>query len=560
MRKSEKFRSPSERGAAVALRTGALAITALLMASTSALAIESGSGEASGATAASNSVLPEITVTAQFRTQNLQNTPIAITAINSQMMENRSETSIYQVSMQAPNVTLKPQGAAFGASLVASIRGVGQYDFNPALEPGVGMYVDDVYYATLTGSIFDLLDLDRVEILRGPQGTLAGRNSIGGAVKLYSKKPGEGDSYVSATYGSRHRLDFRGSADFKINDQLGARISGVSKSQDGYITRYDYGCMHPGGGVPALLGSKSNCVINRESNVNYDGVRGMLRWENNSGVDFTLIGDYTRDDRNAAGSVLTYANFPTSTANPILAQVQANNIDPYSPDPYASLPAGAVVDGSTLAPGNPIPYDSRFICGKYCNYASYRSPADSQLSNIPGTNLYSVSKVPANVESDRLRYTGWGVSGHLNWDLGDGMKLTSISAYRAYRELFSNDDDGSPLTGSLGRGNLSFWSFSQEVRLNGQFMDDKLEYTVGGFYMKQKSVYATVQDLRYAGLFPFQGDDPVKAQSKAGFVHATYHVTDKLAVTGGLRYTDNSKSYTFVRLIWMVLRTHFSVR
>src|SRR3569623_1258717 len=109
--------------------------------------------------------------------------------VNAVMLERRGQTSIDQVANQAPNVSLKPTGAAFGPSLAASIRGVGQYDFNPALEPGVGLYVDDVYYATLTGSLFDLLDLDRVDILRGPQGTLAGRNSIGGAIKLYSQRP-----------------------------------------------------------------------------------------------------------------------------------------------------------------------------------------------------------------------------------------------------------------------------------------------------------------------------------------------------------------------------------
>src|SRR5690606_24600381 len=130
-----------------------------------------------------------IVVTAQFREQNLQDTPLAITAVNAEMLEARSQTNISQVAAQAPSVTLKPQGTAFGPSMTASIRGIGQYDFNPALEPGVGLYIDDVYYATLTGSMFDLLDLDRVEILRGPQGTLAGRNSIGGAVKLYSQRP-----------------------------------------------------------------------------------------------------------------------------------------------------------------------------------------------------------------------------------------------------------------------------------------------------------------------------------------------------------------------------------
>src|SRR6185503_17809461 len=118
-----------------------------------------------------SNLLQEVVVTAQFREENLQDTPIEIAA-------------------QAPNVTLKPGGQAFGPSMVAFIRGVGQTDFIFALEPGVGIYVDDVYYSTLTGSLLDLMDLERVEVLRGPQGTLAGRNSIVGAIKLYSKQPG----------------------------------------------------------------------------------------------------------------------------------------------------------------------------------------------------------------------------------------------------------------------------------------------------------------------------------------------------------------------------------
>ncbi len=140
-----------------------------------------------------------IIVTAQFRRQNLQDTPLAITAVSGAMLEARSETNIADVTNQAPSVTLKPNSASYGSSLVANIRGIGQFDFHPALEPGVGIYVDDVYYPTLTGSILDLLDLDRVEILRGPQGTLAGKNSIGGAVKLYSKKPeGSNTGYAAA--------------------------------------------------------------------------------------------------------------------------------------------------------------------------------------------------------------------------------------------------------------------------------------------------------------------------------------------------------------------------
>ncbi len=98
-------------------------------------------------------------------------TPIAITAVNAEMLEQRSQTSIYELTAQAPNVQLAPQGQANGSGIIAFIRGVGQTDFNFALEPGVGIYIDDVYYPTSTGSLVDLLDLERVEVLRGPQGT-----------------------------------------------------------------------------------------------------------------------------------------------------------------------------------------------------------------------------------------------------------------------------------------------------------------------------------------------------------------------------------------------------
>src|SRR5690606_32300891 len=136
-----------------------------------ALATMSGTALAQGA-------IEEVIVTAEFRQANVQDTPIAITAVTSSMMEARSQTNVFEIAAQAPNVTLKPAGAGIGPAMIAFIRGIGQTDFNYALEPGVGVYVDDVYYPTLTGTLLDLLDLDRVEVLRGPQGTLAGKNSV----------------------------------------------------------------------------------------------------------------------------------------------------------------------------------------------------------------------------------------------------------------------------------------------------------------------------------------------------------------------------------------------
>jgi iron complex outermembrane receptor protein len=465
--------------------------------------------------AANANGVEEIIVTAQFRQQNLQKTPLAITAISGAMLEARSQTNIAQVANQAPSVTLKPQGAAFGPSLLASIRGVGQYDFNPALEPGVGLYVDDVYYATLTGSVLDLLDLDRVEVLRGPQGTLAGRNSIGGAIKLYSKKPtGDGTGYVSATYGSRNRVDIRASADLKIADDLFLRLAGVAKKQGGYIKRLDFGCVYPAGasainpagGIPRLRPSGSDCLLAKDGDVDYNAVRAQIRYAPSSEFEINLIGDYTHDDRKSAGSVLRYANFvPTRPGIDI--------------NPYSAA----------------IPYDSRFICGKYCNYASFQSAADTGYA--------------FNAQPDRATFKGYGFSGSIDWSLAEKMQLKSITAYRHYTTQFGNDDDVSPLAHSLGYSDLSFYQFSQEVRLNGSIGNkDAIEYTVGGFYFKQKSVYSTLQDLRYAGLTPIVGHDPVPADSKAVFAQFVGHVTDQLTLTGGIRYTKDKKTYTYSRL------------
>jgi iron complex outermembrane receptor protein len=127
------------------------------------------------------------------------------------------------------------------------------------------------------------------------------------------------------------------------------------------------------------------------------------------------------------------------------------------------------------------------------------------------------------------------------------MQLTSITAYRAYRSLFSNDNDASPLSHSLGYGPLTFRFFSQEVRLSGSFgANREIQYTLGGYYSDQKSVYKSFQDLRYSAL-RFEQNDPVKADSKAVFAQIAWTPLPRLTLNGGLRYTEESKTYTYVR-------------
>ncbi|MBK8630504.1 MAG: TonB-dependent receptor [Sphingomonadales bacterium] len=436
----------------------------------------------------------EIVVTAQFREQNLQDTPLSITAVDSALLESRNQTDLSQIAAQAPNVTLNAMGGAYGSSLGASIRGIGQFDFNPAYEPGVGMYVDDVYYATLTGGIFDLLDLERVEVLRGPQGTLTGRNSIGGAIKLFSKKPSQENSgSVEAVYGSRNRVDLRASANFALSENLAARISGVYKRQEGYVDQVDYGCANPGNpeGITGFPSSGSNCVMEKLGEKNYSGVRGALRY-NNDTVDFTLAADYTHEDRSNAAEVVTQTIAATANA----------------------------------------------YCGKFCTYASFYLPAGGQV----GQGYF----MPNQTEFD-----GWGVSGNLTINFSDSLNLQSITAYRHYRQKWGTDDDFSPFAGrgAGGYNDLRFKFFSQELRLNGK-VGDMVDFTLGAFYSDQRSVYFTRQDIRYIapGLnFQFLGNDPVNADSKAVFASVFVRPTEALTLTGGLRFTDEHKDYTFVR-------------
>jgi iron complex outermembrane receptor protein len=499
----------------VAARTClAIGASAIALAGSPALAQDEGSADA-GDQARSN----EIVVTAQFREQRLQDTPIAITAVNAEMLEARSQTNISEITAQAPSVTLKPQGAAFGPSLGASIRGVGQYDFNPALEPGVGLYVDDVYYATLTGAIFDLLDVDRVEVLRGPQGTLAGKNSIGGAVKLYSKRPtGDNSGYISGTYGSRNRIDLRGSADFGFTDELAMRLAGVAKKQEGYVDRLDFGCVNPPGSAlnPAVGGvqptqTTGNCRVARDGEVDYLAGRAQLRYQPSDRVDINIIGDYTHDDRNTAAGVLLFADNPT---NPNIR-------------------------GNATA----VPYDSRFICGPYCNYGSFFSPAGAwQTPPVAGYPLLETRG------DGRTKFKGWGLSGQIDVDLTDDLQLQSITSYRQYDLRFTNDDDYSPLSIGNGLSELDYWGFTQELRLNGRLFDGAVNWTLGAFYLDQRSTYATFQDIRYAPIpLQFQGDDPVNADTKAVFGAVSWEIVEDLTFNGGLRYTEEHKDYTFSR-------------
>src|SRR5690606_9331649 len=252
--------------------------------------------------------------------QNVQDVPLSISAISGELIEERSQTTLTDITAQMPNLLLQRNPAGQGNSIRVFIRGVGQSDQSPSVEPGVGTYIDDIYYGTVLASAFDLTDLERIEVLRGPQGTLSGMNTLGGAIKLYSRKPeGEG-GYVGATLGTMGRRDVKASADFAVvPDAVFARITRVTGHRDGHVTRHDYAgpnpndpyvqpgtsLISPGQAALPSLASTGDCKLGELGNQQMYAIRGSVRIApTGSPLEINISGDYTKDNSETQASVL----------------------------------------------------------------------------------------------------------------------------------------------------------------------------------------------------------------------------------------------------------------
>jgi len=462
-------------------------------ASVVAMALLSMAGTASAQTAdeGRNDDVADIIVTAQFKNQSIQDAPLAITAVDAALMESRSQTNIEQLAQRAPGVQFSAGGQGGGAQTAAvTIRGIGQNDFQFPNEPGVGVYIDDVYYGISFGSTFDLVDLDRVEILRGPQGTLSGKNSIGGSIKLFSRAPGDDpDAYIEGTYGSFNRVQLKAATNITLaQNKLYARLTGVARHVDGYLKRLDYGCVT---GVKAPGGTFADpgqgCVIGTEGGQEIYALRGTLRWLASDAIENNLIVDFSED---------------RSESSPAKAII---------------LP---VIDGRNYITG---PRD-------YTNYATYTGHTDT----------------PNQFTNPAISHTrGWGVSNTLDMQLTDALTLKSITAYRFARGQSAWDGDNSPESISQQLIFFKHRQFTQELRLSAA-IGDLADVVLGGYYYDAKSRQGGRIDIEAAGL-DFRSDDPFDQTSKSGFVHAVVHPTQNLNITGGLRYTAEKKYYTFSR-------------
>ena len=482
--------------------------------------------------------IEEVVVTAEFREANVQDVPLSITAVDAFMMEARNQTNIFEVGAQAPNVTLNPTNVEGGPAMLAFIRGVGQTDFNYALEPGVGFYVDEVYYPTLTGTLVQLLDLDRVEILRGPQGTLAGRNSIGGSIKLFSRRPGEGGGRMDLTVGELDRLDFSGAMDFTlIEDKLFARVTGVSRSRDGHVRRLDYGCMHPDSGVPTVLtGDINGCKLGTEGGIDAKAGRLSLLWVVNEGLEVNLVYDRNKEDSEAAAGTMLQVN------------EQLNRGNGAGSGTFMLAPAATGNFVETIDGQNRIYYDNRFVThGEYREDQRVNSPYVSYSTYLdpnPATDTrpYSPGSVPPVNQLDQQ-----GVAGIVDWQINPDLSLKSISAWREYDAGWAYDGDVSPIQGELLFQRLEHEQWSQELRLSGLAFDGLMDYTLGFFHFDQDGTLEARVNLYYAQLNFIHGPDPTPSDSTAFFAHTSLHLNENTNLALGLRHSRDEKDYVYYR-------------
>ena len=420
----------------------------------------------------------EIIVTAQRREQNLQEVPIAISAVGEKFLERRNITSLEQMGSIAPNVKIE-RGSSSSTVTQVVIRGATTLNPSMSWEPAVGMYMDGVYLGKAQGGFFDVADIERVEVLRGPQGTLYGRNTLAGAVNIITKKPsGELGGKAQVSVGNYDYHQARATIDLPSFGDFAVKLSGQITKRDGF---YDV-VPNP---VPAAVAA-SNADISDLDSVNSKS--GLIQVQYNPGNGF--VADYAFD----------YSKV---------------NQRPQWNQPY-SVDAGNIFDPTSPA------YN---LGGLYFPYEKYVSK-DYRKDASVNTNTF-----------ERVRVYGHNLT--LRYDAGDIGELKSITAYRdvAFDDLL--DLDGSPLPLAQSGRDSDYRFFSQELQLAGS--QGSFDYVVGLFFSSDKASTLNPQTF-FGGGAQYDSRFSGKTKSYAAFTQVDYHATDALTFTAGLRYTHEKKT------------------
>ena len=463
----------------------------------------------------SSALLEEIVVTARKREENLQDAPIAVSAFTGDALDFRGVTEIGKLDQFVPNLVLNESTTYSNVSNAAVyIRGIGQNDFTPVIDPGVGIYVDGVYLGRSVGAVLDIVDVDRIEVLRGPQGTLFGRNTIGGAISLSSKKPGEEfGGKVDVKYGTDDRFNVRGTVNIPFGDKFFARLSAATFMQDGYVTRVVDG---------KDLGDQDVVAL-----------RGVLRWLPNNNLDINWSVDYSRERENGNPFVLT--------------GIQPLNVGILTGG-GPSMTLAATTLAAQLATGGP----PSVLGGEFFNvlhpsgfpfqFLACFSPQNANNPVCFNQQYIDNGDKKLNYSSDPSyqKLDVWGTGLTVDWQINEKLKVKSISSMRGFEGDFEGDQDGSPIRVSYLIDIYQHEQFSQELQLLGTSFADRLDWIVGGYYFEEDG--KNINPVRFSQVY-LQSGGHYDADSWALFAQGTWHFTDQLDLTFGLRYTEDTRDY-----------------
>ena len=497
-----------------------------------------------------------IIVRAQGREQALSDVPVAVSAVSGEMLEKSGVADIRDLNQVAPSLLVSSTGNEANGS--ARIRGIGTVGDNPGLESSVAVFVDGVYRSRSGNAMAELGPLDRVEILRGPQGTLGGRNSSAGLINIYTAPPEfEFSGYGAFTYGNYDAIKVEAGINAPLGDTVAARIDGVYFERDGFY----------------------NDVVNdvRINDRDRYLVRGQLLFEPNSDLSIRLVGDYAKKEEACCAATFVQPSFaPLARVSPGLDGFNRPNGGPAltsTDNPIVPILLGLGQDPRALS----------------------QSTFDRDIYVTPGRSYDGETE-------------DWGLSGEVNWDFGN-VTLTSITGYREYSNFQGSDTDYTQVdllyrAPGPNAGAREFKTFTQEFRLNGTAFNDTLDWLIGAYYANEKletrdnlrfgNDYGTFANCRIAlainpalanpsadnclganvaaldgtltGTPAFGPATPLiiagmnnlaqvrdigsngdrynqTSENFAVFTHNIVHVTDTVDLTLGLRYTNETKDF-----------------
>jgi iron complex outermembrane receptor protein len=485
-------------------------VLAAALASTSVSAQQA----AAAAPAEDDGGIAEIVVTAQRTETKLQDTPLSIVAIGSAELERQGTDSLSGFDTFIPNITIGGTAAQGNAIINVAIRGIGGAPQGfITQESAVGIYIDDILFARPNGALLDLLDVDRVEVLRGPQGTLFGRNTAGGAIRYVTKQPGdELAGSIKAVAGSRDRFDVQGMLNIPLGETLATRFSFAKKSRDGFVHRI-IDNTYVGGGDSTTM-------------------RGQLSWKPTTRLDVKLSGDLIRTSDNGQPTLAT--NFSPTDLYPAALY---NVVIPGDPPPSAAVfnsvralaPASVSPSGYTNAASDFAFYYGQ-VRGKYEVYGGL----------LPDVN----------------RFKSYGLTGTIAYDLTDNVTVKSLTGYRDIAQIQNQDWDRTPIPLVQLNDKTDIEYFTQELQLNGSFVDDRLKLVAGGFYYWDDSLNERRRFDPSAGAnSAFKGDvgkgtfesKRIKTKAIALFSQGSFDITEALTATVGLRWGEDKKTFTSFR-------------